>query len=177
MIDRESLQEKYAVLTTDDLLEITSNSRDYTELAVAVALEELMKRKVPEVEIKSYVSFLADQPDQQTIDKYFVDLSFFHKACNYILVIPIIKYKISSDFCSYNGFALKARQANYYLVMGTSFLIVAIILAAQYHGPFLLIWSAGFFISFLFDTGYNKSRQIDQIKQKVDQGKDPGAFF
>ena len=150
MINRESLQDEYAKMGTYDLLEITSNKSDYTELAVSVALDELNKRNVPEAEIKSYVSVFAYKPDKKTIDKYFVDFNIFHKAGNYTLVIPIVKYKTSSDFCRYTGFALKAQQANYYLVMGTAFLIIAIILAANYQASFLLIWSSGFFISFLF---------------------------
>ncbi|BAU54523.1 hypothetical protein [Mucilaginibacter gotjawali] len=177
MIDRGSLKEKYATMATDDLLEITSNKSDYTELAVSVALEELKKRNVAEAEIKSYVSVLAYKPDQTVINNHFVDLNIFHKVGNYTLVIPIIKHRAYSDFCRYTGFALKKRQANYYLVTGTTFLIIAIILAANYQASFLLIWASGFSISFLFDIGYNKTRQIGQIREKVDEGKDPEAVF
>ena len=160
MVDRESLQEKYATLNTADLLEITSNKPNYTELAVAVALEELKKRNIPEVEIKSYISVLAYKPDQKTIDKYFVDLNIFQKLLNYSVIIPLIKRRFrSSDDVSFlmDGYLLKDQQANYYVVAGVIFAIIGAILSNVYNSSFLIVWLSGLVISFLSDIGYNKN--------------------
>jgi len=183
MVDRESLQEKYAKMDTDDLLEITSNKTDYTELAVSVALEELKKRNVPESEIKSHVSILAYNPDQKTIDNYFVDLNIFQKAVSYFLLVLFYKM-IIHRFYRYNAapnlyearYVLKTQQANYYMIAGIIFLIIGVVLSNTYKANFLIIWFSGFVISFLFDIGYNKNRQISQIQEKVDQGNDPLEF-
>ncbi len=41
-MDRDDLQRQYAVLSTNELLEIVDRKFDYTELAITVALEEII---------------------------------------------------------------------------------------------------------------------------------------
>jgi hypothetical protein len=43
--------------------------------------------------------------------------------------------------------------------------------------PFLAGWITGFVLSFLFDIGYNKERQITELQKKVDEGKNPADVF
>jgi hypothetical protein len=51
---REDLQEQYATLSTNELLEIIDRKFDYTELAVTVALEEIGRRNLSEENIREY---------------------------------------------------------------------------------------------------------------------------
>ena len=51
---REDLQQQYAALSTNELLEIIDRKFDYTELAVTVALEEIGRRNLSEENIREY---------------------------------------------------------------------------------------------------------------------------
>ena len=175
MVTRDSLEEKYATLEKDELLEITSNRGDYEKIAVEVALQELKRRKVSNEEINHYLSKTAYRPDHATIDKYFIDLSFFQKVVSYFFLLPRYRYYFTMPFTT-EGTALKAQQANYYLVAGVSFLILGAISANFYLSSFLVIWPSGFIIAYLFDIGFNKQWQITGLRKKVDQGKDPFDF-
>jgi len=175
VVTKNSLVEKYATLEKDNLLEIMSNRSDYEEVAVSVALEELKRRKVSDEEINHYVSKIAYKPDQTTINKYFIDLNFFQKLASYFFIIPRYRYYFTMPFTT-NGTVLKAQQANYYLVASVSFLIVGAISANLYLSLFLIIWPFGFIIAYLFDIGFNKGRQISDLRQKVDHGKNPFDF-
>jgi len=85
MVTEESLREKYAQLETVDLLEIAANKPDYEELAVIVAMDELKKRNVPAADIANYKSLFKYDPDEKTLENYFIDLNFFQKFLSYIL--------------------------------------------------------------------------------------------
>lgn len=174
-VTKSSLEQKYATLETGDLLEIVSNRNDYESVAVSIALDELKKRKVPKEEISQYVSKIAYRPDQATIDKYFIDLNFFQKLISYFFILPLYRSYFTMPFTT-NGTALKAQQANYYLVAGVSFLILAAISTNFYSSSFFPVWLSGFLLAYLFDIGFNKKRQINDIQQKVDKGKNPFDF-
>ena len=48
MVTKEELEKRYAELSNKELLDIIENKFSYTELAIAVALEEISKRKLDE---------------------------------------------------------------------------------------------------------------------------------
>lgn len=104
MVTREDLQDKYTKLNKADLLEITASKPDYTDRAVSVALNELKKRKVPEIEIKNYKSVFKQKPDEKTIQNYFVDLNIFQKLVFYFLIIPTYRRYFNKDWHKCLGF-------------------------------------------------------------------------
>jgi hypothetical protein len=110
MVTEQDLQEKYAGMQTDDLLEITANRPDYTDLAVSVALDELKRRKIPEGEIRNYKSVITHEIDQNVLDNYLIDLSFFQKLEFFTVIIPLIRkrFHIHYDFIS-TGYVLKSQ--------------------------------------------------------------------
>jgi len=178
MVTEQDLHEKYAGMQTDDLLKITANKSDYTDLAVSVALGELKKRKVPEGEIKSYKSAITHEIDKNVLDNYLFDLNIFQKLEFFTVIVPLIRkrFRIHYDFIS-TGYVLKSQQGNYYLVSGTCFLIGSAIVSNISGMPFLAGWITGFVLSFLFDIGYNKEQQITALQKKVEEGKNPADMF
>lgn len=185
MITKEDLEEKYAKMETADLLEIMANKDNYTDLAISAATDELKNRKVPEEDIRNYKPVLKYKPDEKTIENYFVDLNILQKALSYFLVILFYKLVISrfgNRFAVARNiyparYLLKSQQANYYMVAGISFAIAAVISNNVYPSTFIYIWVSGFIMSYLFDIGFNKQRQMNQIQEKFEQGQDPLAFF
>jgi hypothetical protein len=180
VITKEDLQEKYAKMKTVDLLQIMANKDNYTDLAVSVAKEELKKRNVPDEEVRNYKPAFEYKPNEKTIENYFVDLNILQKAISYFLIILFYNLTINRFGAARNIYParhlLKTQQANFYMVTGISFGIAAIITNNIYPSTFIYIWISGFIISWLFDIGFNKQRQINQIQEKVDQGKDPLEF-
>lgn len=180
-VTKEDLQEKYSQMETGNLLEITANKLDYTELAVSVALEELKNRKVSPENINNYKSVLNYRPNDEHIENYLIDLNFFQKLGYYFLLVPLFKYRISYSFSFKNDFrtnsyVLKSQQANYYVVVGVSFLIIAGISSNVFNLSFLYLWLSGFVLSYLFDIGFNKARQINNIQEIITRGKNPLEF-
>jgi hypothetical protein len=47
-MNREDLQQQYATLSINELLEIIDRKFDYTELAITIALEEINRRSISE---------------------------------------------------------------------------------------------------------------------------------
>jgi len=71
---------------------------------------------------------------------------------------------------------LKSQQANYYGVAGICFLILAFISENFGRSLFLIVRLSGFVLAYLFDIGFNKARQKNDLRIKVEQGKDPWQF-
>lgn len=102
--------------------------------------------------------------EEQALTKAIVDLSIFIKAVSYFFFFLHFP-RYGRSLLSFDPDSiLKRQQANYYLVTAISFLIIAVIVANNYNVSFLLLWCAGFGLSYLFDIFYNKQRQIDDIK-------------
>lgn len=178
MVTEQDLKEKYSGMQTKDLLEITANKSDYTELAVFVVLEELKRRKIPLEEISSYKSAFTHEINRKVLDNYLFDLKIFQKLEFFTVAIPLIRKKFHFQYpFLFKGYVLKSQQGNYYLVSGTCFLIASAILSNVSSIPFLIVWITGFILSYLFDIGYNKERQIADLQKKVEDGKNPADMF
>jgi hypothetical protein len=184
MPTEEELHEKYSQTATTDLLEIVNKKSDYTELAISVAHKELKARKVSAHEIKDYKSF-EDPYKELWLKNCLFDLNFPQKAASYFLgmfnyflglivkrlTVGIRTGPLYSPNFKAKGYLLKANQYNYYSVSGFSFFVIALI-ASQFSGSiFLIVWIAGFLISYLFDIGYNKQRQTDKLHKIMDKGE------
>jgi hypothetical protein len=124
MPTKEELQEKYATLSTDKLMEIIDDKFAYTELAVTLALHELSSRNVSEGDIKSYkdkqVEKLTTFVKRNIID----DLTLLQKNLFFFIWFPLLTYAFRRNF-SEDGYLLKLKQANYYSWAGfISFMLI-----------------------------------------------------
>ena len=88
---REELQETYSQFSTQELLEIIDRKFDYTETAVAVALEEISKRHISEDDIKSYKTEQIEKAEKFIKYNIVDDLTFFQKNLFYCFFFGRLK--------------------------------------------------------------------------------------
>ena len=179
MVTEESLREQYSKQLTEDLLEIAKDKVGYTELANAVALEELKRRNVTAEEIDKYEP-LAREIDAATKENCVIDLELTKKLLYfYVLWFPKARYFYSPNFMQ-NGYILKSDQSNYYSVLGFISIVATFVIvdSTNYNSSlaFFLIWIALFLLSYLFDIYFNRQRQIRNIQKAVDSGEIPWGF-
>ena len=167
MATKEELQEKYATLTTSQLMQILDRKFDYTELAITVAIEELAKRSPSEEDIKTYKEETLDVLNVFIVKNIEEDLSTWQKMLFYLLWIPILTFVFKRNYRE-DGYILKLRQANYYSFTG----FIALILSAIVSMPLNLssfgeiaVWMLGFFPAYLFDEYFNRQQQIKRLKK------------
>jgi len=107
MATKKELQEKYATLTTSQLMQILDRKFDYTELAITVAIEELAKRSPSEEDIKTYKEETLDVLNVFIVKNIEEDLSTWQKMLFYLLWIPILTFVFNPKLVS----ALRAALA------------------------------------------------------------------
>jgi hypothetical protein len=174
MVTKESLQEQYKNFETPGLLEIVSPNSGYTELAVAVARDELKYRNVPMNVIKNYRPVLT-AVDPLVLQNYLVDLPVFVKIVSFVLWFPRVRRVYVRDFTD-GGYVLKNNQSTYYSFVGFLFCVASLV-SLNYIPLGYLIWPAGFIPAYLFDISYNRERQERRLQQKVSEGNDPWDMF
>jgi hypothetical protein len=174
MITREDLQNKYAKLSNDELLEIVDNKGSYTELAVLVALEEIGKRNLSEADIKGY-------KDRQTTAmlgaikrNVFDDLSLVQKHLFYFVWFPLLNVAFRQNFWD-DGYALKLKQSTYYSYCGFMFCLLSIGLSHTIlhlsDTAILGFWVAGMIPTYAFDEFFNKKRSIRKLHRLFDKNR------
>ena len=177
MVTKEDLQERYAKMPTEDLLEITKDKSGCTELAISVACDELRHRRVPREEIINYRPVLG-KISEMTIKNCLIDLSFWQKVLYfYVLWFPKARYYYQPGFMQ-NGYILKDNQSNYYSIVGGISFFVAIGYSFSSNSMVVFICTSIvlFFLCYLFDIYYNRDRQMKNIQKAVDQGEIPWGF-
>ena len=176
MATKEELQEQYAQLDTPSLIHIVAENSGYTELAMSAAAEELARRDVPKDEIRKYRSS-SIPVDPEVLKNYLIDLSFIQKIGLYFLWPFRLRFwSFWPNFLS-NGYKLKSQQSRYYTVLGLCFFMGTIAVMSFSYNMAPYTWPVGFVLSYFFDIGYNRQRQIDFLKQKVAEGKNPMDEF
>lgn len=165
----DELKEKYANLSTEELLEMLDNKFDYTDLAVSVALEELSSRKISTEDITAYktaqVSKVVERIRRNIID----DLSLSQKNLFFFLWLPIITFPFKQNFRE-DGFLLKLRQATYYSLIGfTSFIAIGIASVSYNLSTItsLAFWVLCFIPAYFFDEYFNKNAQIERLRKEL----------
>ncbi|MBS1526339.1 MAG: hypothetical protein JST19_11860 [Bacteroidetes bacterium] len=172
MVTEEELQEKYAQFDTESLLEIATNKYSFIELANSVALKELRKRKIPEQEIRNYKPVMVKNIDPLTRQNCLIDLNIFYKIFFYFIFIPRLRAYFTYNYAP-NGYLLKLNQSYYYSVIGFSFLLLSTLIIAYSKINFFILWCPGFIPGYLFDIGFNKSRQIKNLQEALDKNELP----
>ena len=114
---------------------------------------------------------------RKILDNYLVDLPFIQKAAFYFLWLPLLKIGAYRRRFTTDGYKLKQQQANYYAVVGFVFAILAMIVGSSDSDAGLGTWAVGFVMALMFDIGYNRQRQIDYLRKKVDEDRDPMDEF
>ena len=175
MVTEDELQEQYAQFDTESLLEIVTNKSGFTELANAVALKELRKRKVPEQEIRNYQPALVDKIDPLTRQNCLVDLTIFHKVLFYFVFIPRLRRYFTYNY-SPKGYLLKLHQSYYYSVVGFSFCVLSFAIMEYSGANIFILWCVGFIPTYLFDIGFNKERQIRKLQEALDKDELPFGY-
>ncbi|HEX8018555.1 hypothetical protein [Mucilaginibacter sp.] len=172
MITKEDLQQKYKKLSTDKLLEIINNKTNYTELAVAVAVEELSDRQVSEQDIYSY-NIKREEKLNTFIERNVTEgLNFLMKIVFFFLFIPILTFAFKMNYRQY-GFALKLRQSNYYSLTGFISLVIVVIALVAFNREVsdfttLTIWMIFFIPAYLLDDFFNRQKLIKRMGRLLD---------
>jgi hypothetical protein len=160
MPTKEELQVLYANLPVAKLLSIVDDKFSYTDVAVAVAIEELAKRNVSEEEIKSYKDAQIAVAHTVIENNLVNGLSFIQKNLFYFLWLPLLNFAFKMNFRD-NGYTLKLRQANYYSLCGfLSFMacaVIPVILQLQLTTlQSIVVWMAVFVPAYLLDERFNR---------------------
>ena len=168
MLAKEDLQSTYAMLSTEKLMEIIDNKFGYTELAIALAFEELSSRKVSEEEIRLYKDKQVARLNAYIKKNISYDLPLFQKNFFYFIWIPL-NFVFKQRYRQ-RGLKLKLKQANYYSLIGFLFFLVAVgmfLQGANYINA-LAIWISGFIPTYMFDEFFNRQQQIKKLQQMFD---------
>ena len=172
MLAKEELQTTYALLSTEKLMEIIDNKFGYTELAIALAFEELAGRKISEEEIKTYKERQLVKLNAYIRKNISDDLSLLKKNLFYFVWIPL-NFVFKQRYRQ-RGYRLKLRQANYYSFTGFIFFLVALAFYADGFANIdvLAIWISGFIPTYLFDEFFNRQKQIKKLQQMFDSNNE-----
>jgi hypothetical protein len=175
MITREDLRHKYAAFSNFELLAIVEDSANYTDLAVAVAREELQKRNLTKTDFDNYKEYQQEEA-RIYINKYFVEeLTIWQKLFFYILWIPILHFPIKQNLAQ-DGYILKTRQAGYYSICGFILMIAAVFFSAaigESDWITLIVWLLLFLTPLQFDHYFNKGRLIKKYNAEVARQQKP----
>lgn len=172
MLAEEELQSTYAMLSTEKLMEIIDNKFGYTELAIALAFQELSTRTISEEEIKSYKRKQIEKLNVYIKKNISDDLSLLKKNLFYFIWIPanfVFKQRYRQK-----GYGLKLKQANYYSLLGFVFFVLAgvSVLESAPCSSALAIWISGFIPTYLFDEFFNRQKQIKKLQQLFESNTD-----
>jgi hypothetical protein len=163
---REDLQEQYAALSNNELLEIIDRKFDYTELAVTVALEEIGRRNLSEENIREYKEEQIAQVNSFIKKNIVDDLNVFYKILFFFIWLPLLNFPFKQNFRD-DGYILKLRQASYYSLLG--FVCMALTALSAEFAPqsnltALTIWFLSFLPVYGFDEYFNRKRQIRKLR-------------
>jgi hypothetical protein len=167
MLSSEELKRKFAAYSTIELFDILENENDYTERGIKAARAELLNRNVSEEDRDSYKEIKIQEEASFIKKNISEDLTVFEKIRFYIFWIPIVNFAYKQNYRE-DGFVLKLKQANYYSLTGLVFFIISAFIQIGTEYPvikFLLIWIAGFLLSFSFDEKFNREILLKRIKK------------
>ena len=175
-MNREDLQQQYATLSINELLEIIDRKFDYTELAITIALEEINRRSISEEDIREYkeeqiakaVTFIK----RNIVD----DLSLLQKVLFFFIWFPLLNFPFKQNFRDGN-YMLKLKQANYYSFLGFAFMVLVAFVSGWYTLSNLTsftIWFLSFLPAYGFDESFNRKRQIHRLKMMFGSQEEEG---
>lgn len=164
-MNKEDLEQQYAALSTNELLEIVDRKFDYTDLAVAVALAEISKRGISEETMKEYKDLQVSRA-KETLQKIIIDdLKVGYKIFFFFIWFPLFNFAPKQNYRDGN-FVLKLRQANYYSRLGFLFMILTALASGVYNFSDLTaatIWFVSFLPAFAFDEFFNRKRLLQRL--------------
>jgi hypothetical protein len=165
MVSKEELQGTFATLPTEKLMEIIDNKFGYTELAIAVAFEELAQRKISEEEVKNYKSKQIEKLNTYIKKNISDDLSLSQKNLFYFIWLPLVTFPFKQNYRQ-AGCALKVKQANYYSLFGFLFFVLTAFLSVGFSNLFAAgLWLGGFIPAYLLDEFFNRKKQIKKLQK------------
>ena len=164
-MNREDLEKNYAVLSTNELLEIVDRKFDYTELAVTVALEEINRRNISEEHIKEYKDEQIAKARTYIKKNIVDDLNLFQKITFFFIWLPLLNFPFKQNFRDGN-FILKLKQANYYSLLGFIFMMLLGFISGYYplsNLTVFTIWFLSFLPAYGFDEYFNRKRLVERL--------------
>ena len=168
-ISSSDLFKLYSKKRTSELLNILSNKNDYSELAVDVAKDEVMRRGIGEGDVEEFHALKVVQQDEQIKRTYFLELRFIEKLFIYfgvpVLFFGMLLIFAAKSYLQEGGFFMKLHQARLFLIVSFLSLIITMLLLENIDSIFVYcIWVSGFFIALYFDRNAAKKRKADFIK-------------
>ena len=144
-----------------------NNKRLYTEKIVRVAYQEIRKRGLSKQEVKEIEKAQALQSRIITGNIY-EDIFFWEKMWLFSLgLFRLMSALLLRDYKK-KGFVLKARQAQYYILLGIAFFFIAALLGQHFHSfpTGMIIWASGFLSTHLFNKYYFKAVTIKRLEAR-----------
>lgn len=151
MISRKDLEEKYAGYSNEELLDVIRNTEGFTSVAVGVAEEELLRRKISNEEIAVMEAEHEKKVEHFHVNYVRAQMHFLQKCFFYFIWVPLLHFAIKQNLRE-DGYVRKVKQAGYYSIMGFAFFILAGIgsgVGQEFLG--LPIWALGLFIAILLE--------------------------
>jgi hypothetical protein len=165
MVSKEELQDTFAALPTEKLMEIIDNKFGYTELAITVAFEELSSRKISEEEVKNHKWKQIEKLNTYIKKNISDDLSLSQKNLFYFIWLPLLTFPFKQNYRE-EGCALKVKQANYYSLFGFLFFVLTAFMSVGFSNLFAAaLWMGGFIPAYLLDEFFNRKRQIKKLQK------------
>src|SRR6185312_598649 len=164
-MNKEDLEQQYAALSTNELLEIVDRKFDYTDLAVTVALAELSKRQISEESMKEYKELQISRFKESVRKIIIDDLKVGYKIFFFFIWLPLLNFPLKQNYRDGN-FVLKLSQANYYSGLGFLFIMLTALFSSLYNLSTLTagtIWFLSFLPAYAFDEFFNRKRLIQRL--------------
>lgn len=164
-MNKEDLEKQYADLSTNELLEIVDRKFEYTDLAVAVALEEIRKREISEETLKEYKDLQISRIKESFRKIIIDDLKVGYKIFFFFIWLPLLNSALKQNYRE-GDFVLKLSQARYYSGLGFVFMMLAVLVSVRYDLSTLTtgtIWFISFLPAYAFDEFFNRKRLIQRL--------------
>jgi len=164
----EEIQQQCESLSNEQLFLVVNNKRLYTEKIVRVAYQEIRKRGLSKQEVKEIEKAQAQQARVITGDIH-EDIFLLEKVGFYFLgLFRFFNALVLRDY-KRRGFALKVRQAQYYILLGVAFLFLALFIAKYFHAyaAAAIIWPSGFLFTHFFNRYYFKAATIKRLAARI----------
>jgi hypothetical protein len=164
----EEIQQQCETLSNEQLFLIVNNKRLYTEKIVGVAYQEIKKRGLSKRETKEIKKVQALQSRIITGDIH-EDIFLLEKIGFFSLgFLRVLNALILRDYKK-KGFVLKVRQAQYYILLGVAFLLIAVFLGRHFNSFSVgaIIWASGFLCCHLFNKYYFKAATIRRLAART----------
>jgi hypothetical protein len=174
-MNKADLEEQYAALSTNELLEILDRKFDYTDLAVAVAIAEISKREISEETVNEYKDLQIARTNESIRKVIIDDLKVGYKIFFFFIWVPLLNFPLKQNYRD-GDFVLKLSQASYYSGFGFAFMMLTGMVSGFYdlsNLTAITIWFGSFLPVYAFDEFFNRRRLMKRLMRHYDKNDVP----